>query len=280
MRQIPLFILLAILTLPILGTDKDSQPSQTEDILLIKNIFRKMESATAKKDVTEYMAVFSKRVEIETPDNKKLLYDDIKEYLTELFEMFDSLKDEPTRELEIKITDNIAEVINCYRLSGIPSGEKEVITIDEGILRVTLIKVPSFSPKIPTTYQIIKVSYIVPKDDSQEIVSPEDRKMLLKNIKENYGIDIEFSGGFDLYRSILLQELKAENDAIREETEIRMTILKKRLQKTFSVSTKKEIQESIQELGRSLGQLPTDDEITAVVDNEIIELKEIFLKKD
>ena len=253
--------------------------SQNEDIGLIKNVFKKMEEATAKKDINSYMDVFSKRVEIATPDGAKLSYNDIKDYLVELFDSYDYIKDEQTKELDIRITDNTAEVVNTYRMSGIPKGEKEAVVFDEGALRISLQKLPSFSPKIQPTYQIIGVSYVIVDKEDAQAVSPEDKTMLLQKIKENYGVDLEASGGFEQYRALLSQELKAENDANKEELEARMTILKKRLQKTFSTVVKQDIQADIQESERNLGTLPTENEINSVVDNEIADLKDIFLKK-
>ena len=255
------------------------QAGSQEDIALIKNVFKKMEEATAKEDINAYMDAFSKRVEIAAPDGDKLAYDDIKDYLVELFDSYDYIKDEQTKELDIRIVDNTADVVNTYRLSGIPKGEKEVVVFDEGALRITLQKLPSFSPKIPPSYQIIGVSYVIPAEDASQAVSPEDKTMLLQRIKENYGVDLEASGGFDQYRSLLLQEIKAENDANKEELEARISILKKRLQKTFSAVVKQVIQSDIQETERSIGTLPTENEITSIVDNEIADLKDIFLKK-
>jgi len=254
-------------------------PSQNEDIALIKNVFKKMEEATAKEDINSYMEVFSKRVEIATPDGAKLSYNDIKDYLVELFDSYDYIKDEQVKELDIRITDNTAEVVNTYRMSGIPKGEKEMVVFDEGALRISLQKLPSFSPKIQPTYQIIGVSYVVVDKEDAQAVYPEDKTMLLQKIKENYGVNLEASGGFEQYRTLLLQELKAENDANKEEIEARITILKKRLQKTFSIMVKQDIQADIQETERNLQQLPTENEITSVVDNEIADLKDIFLKK-
>ena len=260
--------------------DRDSAAApQNEDIALIKNVFKKMEKATAKEDINSYMEVFSKRVEIETPDGAKLSYNDIKDYLVELFDSYDYIKDEQAKELDIRIMDNTADVINTYRMSGIPKGEKELVVFDEGALRITLQKLPSFSPKIPPAYQVINVSYVIPEEDVSQTVSPEDKTMLLQKIKENYGVDLEASGGFDQYRSLLLQELKAESDANKEEFEARITILKKRLQKTFSALVKQDIQSEIQETERALQQIATENEITSVVDNEIADLKDIFLKK-
>ncbi len=250
-----------------------------EDIALIKNVFKKMEEATAKKDINAYMGVFSKRVEIVSPDGDKLVYDDIKDYLAELFDSYDYIKDEQVKELDIRITDNTAEVVNTYRMSGIPKGEKEVVVFDEGALRITLNKLPSFSPKISPTYQIIGVSYVVFDKDDAQTVSPEDKTILLQRIKENYGVDLEASGGFEQYRALLLQELTAESDANKEELEARITILKKRFQKTFSTMVKQEIQAAIQETERALQQVATENEITSIVDNEIADLKDIFLKK-
>ncbi|HLD35115.1 MAG TPA: hypothetical protein VJC37_00160 [Planctomycetota bacterium] len=250
-----------------------------EDITLIKNVFKKMEEATAKEDVNSYMDVFSKRVEITSPDGAKLSYDDIKDYLVELFDSYDYIKDEQTKELDIRIMDNTAEVVNTYRMSGIPKGEKEMVVFDEGSLKITLNKLPSFSPKIPPTYQVIAVSYVVSGADDASDVSTEDKTMLLQKIKDNYGVNLEASGGFEQYRSLLLQELKAENDANKEELEARINILKKRLQKTFSIMVKQEIQADIQETERALQQVATENEINSVVDNEIADLKDIFLKK-
>ena len=253
--------------------------AQNEDISLIKNIFKKMEEATVKEDIDSYMNVFSKRVEIVTPDGSKLSYDDIKEYLVELFDSYDYIKDEQTKELDIRITDNVAEVVNTYRMSGIPKGEKDVVVFDEGSLKITLNRLPSFSPKIPPAYQIIGVSYVVSDGDDDLDVSSEDKAMLLQRIKDNYGVDLEASGGFEQYRTLLLQEIKAENDANKEELEARINILKKRMQKTFSALVKQEIQADIQESERNLGALPTENEITSIVDSEIADLKNIFLKK-
>jgi len=203
----------------------------------------------------------------------------IKDYLVELFDSYDYIKDEQTKELDIRIMDNTAEVVNTYRMSGIPKGEKEMVVFDEGSLKITLNKLPSFSPKIPPTYQVIAVSYVVSGADDASDVSTEDKTMLLQKIKDNYGVNLEASGGFEQYRSLLLQELKAENDANKEELEARINILKKRLQKTFSIMVKQEIQADIQETERALQQVATENEINSVVDNEIADLKDIFLKK-
>ncbi|MDI6733835.1 MAG: hypothetical protein QME51_11120 [Planctomycetota bacterium] len=275
-------LFLLVIILPVLPQDtKLSSPK--DDISLIKDVFNKIEDSARKKDINAYMEVFSKRVEIETSDKDKLFYEDIKEYLVELFDTFDNIKEGQTKELEIKIKENTAEVISTYRLSGVPKGEKKEVIIDEGALKLTLIKLPSFSPKIPSSFQIIKVSYLSPKEseasENNQGVSEDDKKVLLERIKENYGIDITSPGGFDLYRSLLLLELKAENDAVREETEARRDILKRRLQKTFSRVLKEEIQKEIQELEQNLRGIPTVDEINTIVENEIADLKEIFLKK-
>jgi len=251
-------------------------PANAEEIALVKNIFKKIEDATAREDINAYLSVFSKRLEIETEENVKLSYDDLKQYLIDLFDAFDEIKDEPVKDYEIKITENTADVVNNYRLSGIPKGEDQRVVIDEGTLRIVLTKLPSFSPKMPAMYQVVKVSYL----KSAETVSADDKKTLTEIIKENYGIDIETSGGLDLYRSALLQDLKAENDSIKEDLESRLGILEKRLKKTFSAVLKKTIQEDINEIRRNLAEVPTDDEVASVVDNEIAELKEIFQKKD
>lgn len=287
MKRIAVLFLLVSLGITLYAADNATTPApenavpagSQEDIALIKNVFKKMEEATAKEDINAYMDAFSKRVEIAAPDGDKLAYDDIKDYLVELFDSYDYIKDEQTKELDIRIVDNTADVVNTYRLSGIPKGEKEVVVFDEGALRITLQKLPSFSPKIPPSYQIIGVSYVIPAEDVSQTVSPEDKTMLLQRIKENYGVDLEASGGFDQYRSLLLQEIKAENDANKEELEARISILKKRLQKTFSAVVKQVIQSDIQETERSIGTLPTENEITSIVDNEIADLKDIFLKK-
>lgn len=293
MKKIGAMIIIVFFGIMLWAADNGTPPpatnpgAQNEDIALIKNVFKKMEEATAKKDINAYMDVFSKRVEIESPDGTKLSYNDIKGYLIELFDSYDYIKDEQTKELNIRIMDNTAEVVNTYRMSGIPKGEKEVVVFDEGALRITFNKLPSFSPKIPPTYQIIGVSYILPAEQSpagggiNSVPTDvgEDKPMLLQRIKDNYGVDLESSGGFEQYRSLLLQELKAENDANKEELEARITILKKRLQKTFSTVVKQDIQADIQELERSIGTLPTENEITSIVDNEIADLKDIFLKK-
>ena len=287
MKRIAVLFLLVSLGITLYAADNATTPApenavpagSQEDIALIKNVFKKMEEATAKEDINAYMDAFSKRVEIAAPDGDKLAYDDIKDYLVELFDSYDYIKDEQTKELDIRIVDNTADVVNTYRLSGIPKGEKEVVVFDEGALRITLQKLPSFSPKIPPSYQIIGVSYVIPAEDASQAVSPEDKTMLLQRIKENYGVDLEASGGFDQYRSLLLQEIKAENDANKEELEARISILKKRLQKTFSAVVKQVIQSDIQETERSIGTLPTENEITSIVDNEIADLKDIFLKK-
>ncbi|MBI5778862.1 MAG: hypothetical protein HZA49_05345 [Planctomycetes bacterium] len=261
-------------------SDRDSTVvPENEDIILIKKVFKKMEESTAKEDVNGYMDVFSKRVEIATPDGAKLSYSDIKDYLVELFDSYDYIKDEQTKELNIRIMDNTAEVVNTYRMSGIPRGEKEVVVFDEGTLMITLQKLPSFSPKIPPAYQVINVSYVIPVEDVAQSVSPEDKTMLLQRIKENYGVDLEASGGFEQYRSLLLQELKAESEANKEELEARITILKKRLQKTFSAMVKQDVQAEIQESEKALQQVATENEIISIVDNEIADLKDIFLKK-
>jgi hypothetical protein len=256
---------------------KTPPPTQQDDITLVKNVFKKIEEATIKKDITSYLEVFSKRVEIESPDGKKLSYTEVKDYLVELFELYEHLKEEAVKDYEIKLIENTAEVIYYYRLSGVLKGEKERTVIDEGIQKITLIKIPSFSPKSPPFYQITKISFIFLPDEKQ-VVSEEDKKDLITTIKENYGIDVVSRGGFDLYRSALLQDLKAENDALRDEMEIRIAILKKRLEKTLSLEIKKELVQNITELEQTLQGLPTDADIMAVVDNEIAELKEIFLK--
>jgi hypothetical protein len=249
------------------------------EIALIKNVFKKMEEATAKEDVNAYLGLFSRRVEIITPDGAKLSYEDIKEYLVDLFASYDFIKDEQVGELDIRIKDNTAEVINSYRMSGIPKDGKAVEIFDEGALKMTLQKLPSFSPKVPPTYQIIAVDYLA-ADAKSPAVSAEDKASLLGKIKDNYGVDLEASGGFDRYRELLLQELKAENNANKEELEARIAILKKRLQKTFSASVKKEIQNEILELENNLGALTADSEIVSVVDTEIADLKEVFLRND
>ncbi|MEW6027186.1 MAG: hypothetical protein AB1599_07825 [Planctomycetota bacterium] len=264
------------------GAPPSSQPAESEDITLVKSVFKKMEEATAKEDINAYMEAFSKRVELENPDDgSKLSYNDIKDAMATLFDDYDFLKDEQTKDLTVRIKDNLAEVVSTYRLSGMPKGGKEIIILDEGSMSITLQKLPSFSPKLPSTYQIIAVSYILPAEPGEvpAEVGEEDKTMLLQRIKENYGVDLEASGGFEQYRSLLLQELKAESDANKEELEARINILKKRLQKTFSAVVKQDIQEWIQESERILQQVPAESEITSIVDNEIADLKDIFLKK-
>lgn len=260
------------------ATAKKADPKNADNAL-IENVFRKMEDAMAKEDVEAYLSVFSKRVEIVTPDGANLSYDDVKEYLVDLFESYDSIRDERTGPLDIRLKEkeNTAEVISAYRMSGIPKGAKEPEIFDEGALKLTLNKLPSFSAKIPPAYQIIAVAYLAAENTASGLL--EDRNLLLKTVKDNYGIDLMAEGGFERYRELILQELKAENDAAREELEARMAILKKRNQKTFSVSIKKEIQSDMIELEKSLGMLPNDSEITAIVDAEITDLKEIFLGK-
>ncbi|MBI4712985.1 MAG: nuclear transport factor 2 family protein [Planctomycetes bacterium] len=277
-------LFLAVLFPPVLFSQigptppkETKEPTADKDVDAVKSVLKKLEESTAKEDLKAYLTYFSPKVAIETPEGDTISYKELEGYMKELFDAFSNLKDEPIKDYEIKINGKEAVVTNTYELSGIPVNEKEDVLIDEGVLVITF-------NKSDIKWQIVKVNYIVtePPDEGGESSGPAPRDEAAEfasrcdEIKEGYGIDINAPGALEIYRSLILQEIKDDVDLSREETETRIALIKRYLARASSELRKKELSAEIKVLEMDKAQLPTEDEINKWVEEEIAYLSKML----